>query len=311
MGIEKLENKGFAFLNADKINAEKRQIIVIGTARGGTSLVAGSLHHLGIYTGDKSHPPVFEDVLLSEAFENDDLALAKNIAERYTNEHDVWAWKRPAALNYLDKIELAIPNPFFIFIFKDIFAIANRNNISMQSNIGKGLHNALADYIKIVEFVSNTTRPIMLVSAEKALQNKESFVDALIEINKDIRDYSGNRKKAIEFITPNPSSYLDVTRTSKSIGSVDILNRKSVGGWAKSVHHNKPVKVEIYADGKLLKVIEANNFRQDLMDKGIHPDGMCGFYCDFSISELPKEIFSINIKVENDIINLKNGSKDI
>lgn len=311
MGIELLENKGFAFLNTESINQEQRQIVVIGTARGGTSLVAGSLHHLGIFTGEKSNQPVFEDVLLSEAFEQDDIPLAKSIAEEYSKKHDVWAWKRPAAINYLEKIEAVIPNPFYIFIFKDIFAIANRNSISMQADIGKGLQNALADYSKIVNFVSITNRPIMLVSAEKALQNKGIFIDALIEMNKEIKDYSSNRENAIEFITPNPSTYLDTTRTSKSIGTVDTLSRGVVGGWAKSVHHNMPVEVEIYADDELVKTISANGFRQDLMDKKIHPEGKCAFYFNFSSLKLSQKPVKIDIKVSNDISFLKNGSKII
>jgi hypothetical protein len=311
MGIEQLENKGFAFLNAEKINKEKRQIVVIGTARGGTSLVAGSLYHLGIFTGDKSNAPVFEDVLLSEAFEKNDISLARSIAERYSNEHDIWAWKRPAALNYLDEIEKAILNPFYIFIFKDIFAIANRNSISMQADIDKGLSNALTDYAKIVEFTSKTKRPVMLVSAEKALQNKESFVNALIEMNKDIKNFSCNRDVAIDFITPNPSAYLDATRTSKSIGTVDILTRDIIGGWAKSVHHDMPVKVEVYADNQLIKTITADGFRQDLKDKKIHPKGDCAFYFNLSSLELSSEPIKIEVKVINDISPLKNGSKII
>jgi len=311
MGIELLENKGFAFLNIESINQEKRQIVVVGSARGGTSLVAGSLHHLGIFTGDKSNPPVFEDVLLSEAFEQDDIPLAKSIAEKYTEDHDIWAWKRPAALNYLDKIEEAIPNPFFIFIFKDIFAIANRNSISMQADISKGLSNALTDYAKIVEFASKTKRPVMLVSAEKALQNKEKFVSALIEMNKDISDKSMNKEKAIEFITPNPESYLDATRTSKSIGAVDVLTRQTIGGWAKSVHNNIAVKVEIYVNNDLLVVINADGFRQDLMEKGIHPTGKCAFFFDLSKVNLPDDLVKVGVKVKNDIINLKNGEKSI
>ena len=327
MGIELLENKGFAFLNIESINQEKRQIVVVGSARGGTSLVAGSLHHLGIFTGDKSNPPVFEDVLLSEAFEQDDIPLAKSIAEKYTEDHDIWAWKRPAALNYLDKIEEAIPNPFFIFIFKDIFAIANRNSISMQADISKGLSNALTDYAKIVEFASKTKRPVMLVSAEKALQNKEKFVSALIEMNKDISDKSmnkekatmedtklipkTNKEKAIEFITPNPESYLDATRTSKSIGAVDVLTRQTIGGWAKSVHNNIAVKVEIYVNNDLLVVINADGFRQDLMEKGIHPTGKCAFFFDLSKVNLPDDLVKVGVKVKNDIINLKNGEKSI
>lgn len=311
MGIEQLENKGFAFLNIDKLTAKRRQIVVVGAARGGTSLVAGALHNLGIFTGEKSNSPVFEDVLLSEAFESDNLALAREICEKYTEQHDVWAWKRPAALNYLDKVEDVIPNPFYIFIFKDIFAIANRNNISMQADICAGLNNALADFQKIVKFVASTDKPVMLVSAEKALQNKDHFVDALLNANEDVKDFSSNRADAINFITPNPKDYLDLTRNSKSIGTVDALDNVIIAGWAKSIHHNRPVKIEIYLSKVLHKVLVADLFRPDLKEKGIHPDGRCGFVYHFGSSGIEVANCLIEIKVQGDVENLKNGSKEV
>jgi hypothetical protein len=310
MGIEQLENKGFAFINSDKINTEKRQIVVIGAARGGTSLVAGALYHLGVFTGDKSNAPVFEDVLLSEAFESNDLEQAKAIVDRYTEEHDVWAWKRPAALNYLDKIEAIIPNPFYIFIFKDIFAIANRNNISMKADIGKGLQNALANYGKIVDFVSNIDKPVMLVSAEKALQNKESFVNALIEMNKEVEDYSNAKQKAIEFITPNPKDYLDATRLSKSKGSVDNISRQCIKGWAKSVHSEKSVSVCVFVNDVMTVKTSADMYREDLIKAGVSKTGECGFIIDVSNFEFLLND-TIKVMVEHDIQSLKKGEVTI
>ena len=312
MGISQLENKGFAFLNTDRLlNDKTRQIIVIGTARGGTSLVAGALHHLGIFTGEKSNPPVFEDVLLSEAFENGNINLAQDICDKYCRRHKLWAWKRPAALNYLEEVEKVFPNPFYIFIFKDIFAIANRNNISMQADVSTGLNNALKDYEKIVKFASSTASPMMLVSAEKALQYKESFVEALVEVNKPINDCSDKKADALKFITPNPKDYLDQTRNSKSIGTVDLIDRTTISGWAKSVHHTRPVTIEIYINQSLHAETLADKFRIDLQEKGIHPDGVCGFVYHFDKNI--EDIFPclVEVKVKDDVTNLKNGSKEI
>jgi hypothetical protein len=304
MGIEQLENKGFAFINTENINTEKRQIVVIGTARGGTSLVAGALHHLGVFTGEKSNPPVFEDVLLSEAFENNELDTAKDIVERYSNGHDIWGWKRPGALNYLDKVEQIIPNPFYIFIFKDIFAIANRNSISMQADLGKGLNNALADYSKIVEFVTKTDKPVMLVSAEKALQNKEDFVNALVEMNKDIKDFSSNAEQAVNFIMPNPKDYLDKTRITKGRGNVGRVSTEKVGGWASFLHSSEPAVLELYVDGVKKSQTIANHQRNDLKDKGIHISGQCGFM--FDVKELSlkgDELIEVLVKGEVNFLN--------
>lgn len=307
MSIEQLENKGFAFLNIDKLTAEPRQIVVVGSARGGTSLVAGALHNLGIFTGEKSNAPVFEDVLLSEAFESGNLDLARDICEKYTTAHNLWAWKRPAALNYLDKVEDVIPNPFYIFIFKDIFAIANRNNISMQAELGNGLKNALIDYNKIVEFVSKTTKPTMLVSAEKALQNKEQFVDALIEVNNSVSDRTEYRAKAIEFITPNPAAYLDATRITKAIGNVGLASYEVIQGWAILQHTpEKMAEVEVYVDDKLHISVGAKEYREGPKSHGIHPTGFCGFTIpvDSIISNFKS---TIKIVVKNDVKPIENG----
>jgi len=307
MGIEQLENKGFAFINSGNINTKTRQIIVIGSARGGTSLVAGALHHLGVFTGEKSHPPVFEDVLLSEAFEADDLNKASEIVEKYNSIHNIWAWKRPGALNYLKKVEKVIPNPFYIFIFKDIFSIANRNNISMQADISKSLQNALADYSKIVDFVSSTDKPVMLVSAEKALQNKESFVNALIELNKNIIDLSEKKQKAIDFITPNPKDYLDSTRITKAKGVVDLVDTRGIHGWAMALHHKNPVEIELLADGEVIATTKANLYRKDLLGNNLHPTGQCGFFFKLTPQLIQLECESIDLKVKGDIYPLKKG----
>jgi hypothetical protein len=264
------------------------------------------LHHLGVFTGDKSNPPVFEDVLLSEAFESNDLEKAKMVVERYSESHDVWAWKRPAALNYLAKVEAVIPNHFYIFIFKDIFAIANRNNISMKADVSNGLRNALRDYGSIVDFISSTDKPVMLVSAEKANLYKEEFVDTLIKINEEIYDLSLNRHQAIEFITPSPKDYLDSTRITKSIGVVDKLNSELISGWACLVHSNEAANVQIYINGNLALTVSADRFRKDLCDSERHRNGKCGFVIkpsDYNVT-LKGDIM---VKVENDVTCLKNG----
>ncbi|MGR5243239.1 hypothetical protein ACP3VU_00365 [Vibrio sp. PNB23_22_6] len=311
MGIEQLENKGFAFLNTENINVDKRQIVIVGSARGGTSLVAGALHHLGIFTGEKSNAPVFEDVLLSEAFENNDIELAKEISQKYTNDHDVWAWKRPAALNYLDKVEEVIPNPFYIYIFKDIFAIANRNSISMQSDISKGMQQALIDYGKIVDFISKSDKPIMLVSAEKALQNKADFVNALVEANKEFLGELIPIDNAINFIEPNSKQYLDATRITKAEGRVDLVSDTKIIGYAMHVHNkNKPVIVELYLGNEIYRSVIADEYRLNIHECGKHPTGKCGF--SFEIDKVLREAEQqITIKVKDEVTELNNGKFNI
>jgi hypothetical protein len=102
----------------------------------------------------------------------------------------------------------------------------------MKAEIGKGLQKALVDYGKIVDFICNTNSPVMLVSAEKALQNKNDFVESLINFNANIKGLGANKELATNFITKNPKDYLDSTRITKSKGIVDLVTKTNISGWA-------------------------------------------------------------------------------
>ncbi len=309
MSLSKLENKGCVLINKNSHTKEDQQIIVIGTARGGTSLVAGALANLGIFTGDRSVSPVFEDTKLSEAFENKDVASVRSIILEYTNKHKIWAWKRPSSLNYLDEVDKQVPNPFYIIIFKDIFSIANRNSISMKSDISKGLMNALDDYKKIVSFIEKTDKPLLLVSAEKAINYKEELIDIIIEQCKSFGNFSENREKALNFITPNPQDYLDATRITKGKGCVDHYNDQFISGWAFLVNNpENPAIIEILKDDKVIASATANNFRQDLKRLNMHKTGNCGFKMDISHLKLNGKYL---IKVKDDVVPLLHGDIEI
>src|SRR5690606_35983563 len=103
--VEELINKGVTEVGHNTggmcADGKPRPVVVVGTARGGTSMIAGALHHLGVFTGDKSHPPVYEDVRLAAAFEAGDLAEARKIAAEYSQRGSRRAWKRPSSINYL------------------------------------------------------------------------------------------------------------------------------------------------------------------------------------------------------------------
>ena len=57
-------NDGMLVLNDNACTQSQRTLIVLGAPRGGTSMVAGVLHHLGVYMGSDLLP-TFEDPSLS------------------------------------------------------------------------------------------------------------------------------------------------------------------------------------------------------------------------------------------------------
>ena len=305
MSLSELENTGFLHLNQRQHKPENRQIIVLGVARGGTSLVAGALDNLGVFSGDKSSPPVFEDVALSTALEKGQLDHAKSIADAYTQKHKLWVWKRPASVNYFDEVKSLFDNPFCIFVFKDIFSIANRNAISMKLNLIEGLKRATEDYKKLIDIIENESSEMLLVSAEKALQNKALFVDTLIKINDCIQDLSPQREKAIRFIEPNSKKYLDTTRITKADGTVGSYDNNVIKGWALQRHNQQVVEVELYVDGQLHASVPATEYRKHLEDNKRLKSGNHGFSFDVSAVKKPCEVM---LKVKGDVIPLRNGT---
>ena len=63
--LDALVNTGLYPIGA-RPTAGDKTIVVVGVARGGTSVVAGGLAAMGIFMGEKAYPPVFEDLRLTK-----------------------------------------------------------------------------------------------------------------------------------------------------------------------------------------------------------------------------------------------------
>lgn len=270
-----LTNQGMVIIN-DKISEKRKTVIVVGCARGGTSIVSGVLSSLGLFMGNTSCPPVYEDTELANAFENRDDQAVTQIVGAYDSRHEVWGFKRPSNISYLSEIHLKVRNPRYIFIFKDVLAIGNRNLISMQVDLIENMRVALQNYQRALEFILAIKPAAMLVSAEKLLQHKAHFINELcgfIGLQVD-----GNAiQRAKDFIEPDPLQYLENTRITKAIGCIDAVSDNEIKGWAKLIHSDKPPLLEVYINDRLIAQAVPNIFRQDLLDKGIHKSGHAGF----------------------------------
>lgn len=303
----RLINTGVACRNLDLVNDQiPRQIVIVGIARGATSVAAGALHKLGITLGNSAKAPVYEDRELSEAFEKGRYHEAASIIRQYDEKFSIWAWKRPDAIKYLGRVDDLLSDPFYIFIFRDIFSIANRKSISRQLEPFSEMRNALKLYGNMVDFVSRTSRPHMLVSAEKMLTKRDAFIDALIA-GLRLKVSDSEREEAIGFITTDPKDYLQKTVFTHAKGFVDNLTREQIRGWAKSADHNDPVEVEIRLNDELVATVTAKGFREGLKIKGIHPEGRCEFDVDASSFLWPDEPVKVEVIVKGDIAPLRGG----
>jgi hypothetical protein len=111
---------------------------------------------LGVHVGDTAKPPVFEDGALSEAFEKGKAQDVVSLISKYDSEHTIWAWNRPDSIEYLSKIDNLLSNPYYIFVFRDIFSIANRKVISRQLNLFQQMESAPGLYRTMLSFATAT-----------------------------------------------------------------------------------------------------------------------------------------------------------
>lgn len=310
MGIEELANKGIATigdLEKSKKQTEKT-IIIVGIGRGGTSLISGTLAHLGLFTGKRSISPVFEDIKLSKVMENRDFQSVRQIIDDY-NRHPIWAFKRPSIINYLKKMHPLWRNPIYLFIFKDIASIAIRNNISMKFDVLSCLKSAQADYQKIIDFIGKQEVNGLILSYEKLIANKEAFVDTLVNIIAQESISKEKRKKALEFITPNSKEYLEKSRITKTHGIIDHISPAEVRGWVKFLHNQESPEVELFINGSPVSRIHADHFRPDILVKKLHPTGKCGFIFRLEVGQQLSRRDTIQVRAVDDIHDLPFGKQ--
>jgi len=211
--LDRFVNYGFVSLgNAEEAcRSDKKTFIIVGVARGGTSLLSGTLNALGVFTGDKSVSPVYEDVRLAKYIDSKDNDGAYNVIHEYNKRYDIWAFKRPSIIHSLDLFHDSWRNPIYLFIFKDFLSIANRNVLSMGMDFLQCLNLAYNDYGNIIKFILQNKISGFCFSYDKILSNKRKFIDYLVEkLNIDAE--RENIYNATLFIDRDSEEYLDKTR---------------------------------------------------------------------------------------------------
>ncbi len=279
----------------------KKTIIIVGVARGGTSIVSGSLAHLGVFSGN-ARSPVFEDLRLSLAFEKNSNESFDEVIQDYNQRHDIWAWKRPSTLHELKYIARKVINPHFIFVFRDLFSIARRNNIAVKQDMLLGLKRAHLDYAKIIKFIGQNKHPAIYISSEKAVSKKESFIDELIQFC-GISPSKNQITTALDFISPNPTEYLQKTRIDSVRGWIDynLFKTGIVKGWVNYIRKfDKEIEVELWVNNKIYSTAIANIYDKEYVKPHISNTGKVGFYFDLNSLGITKKD-QVEVRAKGDV----------
>jgi hypothetical protein len=242
------------------------------------------MNELGIHLGDNADPPVYEDLRLSRAFETGDAGQCRGVIDDYNRRFDIWGWKRPGSIDYLADVDRQLRDPRYLVVFKDVFSIANRNRISMADDVVGSMERAVQGYRKITDFLQRHKPCAMLISYDKALRNREHFVESVARFAGC--DASPEAKaQAMDFISPDPTAYAEATRGDRIVGHLDVATPVEVSGWAAIAVTPKgcpPLSVELWVNGQRSATVKANLLRKDVLAAGVHPDGHAGYRFDLS-----------------------------
>jgi len=306
--LQELSNSGLKIVGKPS-SAEEKTIVVLGMARGGTSAVSGALSKLGVFMGKTSGEPIFEDIHLASPIEANDPTKAGKIIEQYNSDYNTWGFKRPALIRYINSYHTTFRNPRYIIVFRDLLATANRAEISNQLDTAATLDNLLIDLQQLIHFIKEHNPYALLVSYEKLLQNPKEFVSQVIAFC-NLKANPEQYQSAIEFISPSPRDYVESSRINRTRGRLDIVNNKHILGWAQYMsQRNKTPTISILVNEQEILQVKANNFRQDLLDMKISPDGCCAFELKTQqVTQLKlKPGDSVRAKVIDDIVDLSNS----
>lgn len=304
MAIEQLINTGLGVIGKPPWRGV-RSLVVIGPPRSGTSMVAGVLHHLGLHMGQDARPPVYEDAALSAAFERGDDRQVRDIVARYLKAHGRFGWKRPASIEQLDRVHAVFGNPSYVFVFKDIFAIANRNRISMSSNVVDNLRKTAEQYLGAVAFIQKRRPHALLVSYEKAMRDRERFVS-------QVGDFCGldvdaqRRDAAAAFMDPVPEDYLEKSRLHRAQGRlVGLDDEGQLRGWARYVYRKDArAVVDVYLNDK---VVASVNAVETMAAADAACPGPCGFSFAFGGRRALRPGDVVRARVRGEIRDLDNS----
>ncbi len=154
---------------------------IVGVPRGGTTMVAAVAHALGLYIG----PPkdlaqfTFEDQHMNRA----DMGLQLSYISKQNKEHNAWGWKDPVAISTVRSLFFALRNPRMIIVFRDILASLDgemRFDAAHAINPPRTFQDIATATINWwqanIEFMNQTTFPVLLVSYERALHTPFLFI---------------------------------------------------------------------------------------------------------------------------------------
>ena len=149
---------------------------------------------MGDNLGHQHEDPVFKrNTTLKEKI--------KTIKKR-NKKFDLWGWKMPGTIHYINDVLPYVRNPYFLVIYRNPLSIAKSSSERSGKYFEVKLLNVVTNhYRKMQKFLAASEFPCLLISFESALINKNLLI-------KKIGDFCGVKltenimEECLKFIDP-------------------------------------------------------------------------------------------------------------
>lgn len=185
-------------------------IVVLGCYRSGTSLVAGILHHLGVFMGEKFDDPspanpkgFFEDIEFKRLFNmwtsgKEVSGLVKNLIQQRDLIHPLWGVKDPQMCLLLDRFLLLTNNVKVIAVHRSNNDICNSLSKSIAHS-NPETYKPLVDYylMKMTENLQLYQGEILNLNFDSLLRDRKEIekisVFTNLPLNKNVLEFAGHQ----------------------------------------------------------------------------------------------------------------------
>lgn len=179
-----------AWIHTPANDAPTRTVLVIGTARSGSSAVAGALHHLGCPMGRRFFPETtgayinYEDRTLCGLTVLERWDKLRRLIAAWNRRHPRWGYKHWTVLKHLDTVIRLVRNPHVVSVWRDPVAVLTKQlDIRREDPLQEWLHivNMTRRQLDVTDLLAGQLVPVphLLVSYERLLEFPEAGTRAL------------------------------------------------------------------------------------------------------------------------------------
>ncbi len=163
-------------------------VVVGGASRGGTSAVAAVMRRIGLNMGTNLHETTHEDTDFADFLNYSKFEYQewRDLVVSRLAKYDGWSIKLPGAFRMLHVFEDTLPNPLYVIVIRNPFAVA-RSLVNRDETYGNDMLDYLRGYSHAIEMYGDCLRNIGVVRGAFAICAYEDIMSKPTEF---VREFS-------------------------------------------------------------------------------------------------------------------------